>query len=233
MKIVTTPMCEKILEFAGISDYKVNKNPDEEEGDLAILLSESKIKMNSLSIKLNTFSQIKNSIIDVSKLNKKINKEENKGKYSKGKIREINKKINKEIPDFNENLLNGDLIFEKIEDIFSKYPLANEWNQEDLKKEFQRINSNIKIKVYSNFLKDIVEDMEFVIVESDMGSNGEFDTESNFDYIVFPDYMEMNNLKNNMDENICIAIPTHSNVPKDPIKRAEMRYSILSNLNKD
>ena len=63
MDIVTTPMCKKILEFAKIKDFKVNKHPDEESGDLAILLSESKTKMNSLKIKLNTFTQIKESIL--------------------------------------------------------------------------------------------------------------------------------------------------------------------------
>ena len=42
MKIVTTPMCEEIVKLAGIKDYVVNKFPDEEDGDLAILLSESK-----------------------------------------------------------------------------------------------------------------------------------------------------------------------------------------------
>lgn len=205
MKLVTTPMCEKILEFAEIYDYKVNKNPDDEDGDLAILLSESKIKMDSLSIKLNTFSQIKESIIEVSQLNK-------------------------ENSQLNENPLNEKLIFQRIENIFSKYPLARKWTQDERKKEFQKKNLNIKIKVYSKFLRDIVKDMGFFIAESD------------FDYIVFPDYMEIENhieinnlnnlkdLKNNMDENIFISIPTHSNVPKDPIKRAEMRYFILNNI---
>lgn len=42
MKIVTTPMCEEIVKLVGISDYAVNKHPTEEDGDLAILLSESK-----------------------------------------------------------------------------------------------------------------------------------------------------------------------------------------------
>lgn len=187
MKIVTTPMCEKILEFAGISDYKVNKNPDEENGDLAILLSESKTEMDSLSIKLNTFSQIKDSIIKVSKLN-------------------------------------NPLSFEETENIFSEYSLAKEWIQEDRKKEFQKKNSNIKIKVYSKFIKDIVEDMGFFIVESD-------DTKSDFDYIIFPDYIDIDDLRNNLNESTFISVPTHSNVPKDPIKRAEMRYSLLSDLN--
>ena len=58
MIVVTTPMCKKIVEWAGLTEFKVNKHPDEEEGDLAILLSESKVEMDSLAIKLNSFSQI-------------------------------------------------------------------------------------------------------------------------------------------------------------------------------
>ena len=68
MKIVTTPMCEEIVKLAGIEHYEVNKNPDLEDGDLAILLSESKVKMDSIPIKLNTPSQIFESIKKVSKI---------------------------------------------------------------------------------------------------------------------------------------------------------------------
>ena len=68
MKIITTPMCEEIVRLAGVSDYIVNKHPDEEEGDLAILLSESKVKMDSMAIKLNTPKQLFDSIKKVSKL---------------------------------------------------------------------------------------------------------------------------------------------------------------------
>ena len=71
MKIVTTPMCEEIVKLAGISNYVVNKFPDEEDGDLAILLSESKVEMDSLPIKINTPSQIFESIKEVSKLSPK------------------------------------------------------------------------------------------------------------------------------------------------------------------
>jgi len=191
MIIVTTPMCEKILEFAGINDYKVNKNPDEEEGDLAILLSENKTQMNCLNIKLNTFLQIKESIIEVSKYNFHESREDT-------------------ISD------------EGIREIFSSYSLANQWLDEVKKKEFQEKNSKIKIKVYSNFLKDIVEDMGFNIID--------FDNED-FDYFVVPDYMKFDQKNNysNINHKI-INIPTHKNVSKDPIKRAELRYSILSNL---
>ena len=68
MRIVTTPMCEEVVRLAGIKEYKVNKNPDLEEGDLAILLSESKVKMDSIAIKLNTPKQLADSIHEVSKL---------------------------------------------------------------------------------------------------------------------------------------------------------------------
>lgn len=68
MRIVTTPMCEEIVRLAGISDYVINKFPSKEDGDLAILLSESKVDMESLPIKINTSSQIFDSIKKVSKL---------------------------------------------------------------------------------------------------------------------------------------------------------------------
>lgn len=68
MRIVTTPMCEEVVKLAGIKDYKVNKNPDLEEGDFAILLSESKVEMDALAIKLNTPKQLFESIREVSKL---------------------------------------------------------------------------------------------------------------------------------------------------------------------
>lgn len=68
MKIVTTPMCEEIVRLAGISDYAINKHPTNKDGDLAILLSESKVDMDALPIKLNTPSQIFESIRKVSKL---------------------------------------------------------------------------------------------------------------------------------------------------------------------
>ena len=66
MIVVTTPMCKQIVEWAGLDDFKVNKHPDNEDGDFAILLSESKVKMDSLAIKINTFGQIKESIKIVS-----------------------------------------------------------------------------------------------------------------------------------------------------------------------
>ena len=40
MIVVTTPMCKQIVEWAGLKEFKVNKFPDEEEGDFAIFLSD-------------------------------------------------------------------------------------------------------------------------------------------------------------------------------------------------
>ena len=68
MKIVTTPMCEEIVKLAGFSDYTVNKHPTSEDGDLAILLSESKVEMNAMPIKINTPRQVFESIKEVSKI---------------------------------------------------------------------------------------------------------------------------------------------------------------------
>ena len=66
MKIVTTPMCEEIVKLAGIEDYAVNKFPTADDGDFAILLSESRVEMDCLSIKINTSTQIFESIREVS-----------------------------------------------------------------------------------------------------------------------------------------------------------------------
>jgi segregation and condensation protein B len=177
--IITTPMCEKILQFVKITNYKINKNPDNEKGDLAIILSENQTKMDSLNIKLNTFTQIKESIIKVSD-------------YSpKGQISE-----------------------KEINEIFTNYKIANKWlnSSNKLKNKYY----NISVKVYTNFLKDIVCDMGFNI------------SSRNPDYLIFPDYLA-DTIKNK-EEAILVEIPTHENVPKDPIERAELRYSILENI---
>lgn len=172
MKIVTTPMCEEIVRLAGISDYLVNKNPDEENGDLAILLSESKVMIDSLPIKLNTSSQIFNSIKEVSK-------------YSRSEL------SNKEI-----------LLF------FDNYKLAKKYLNNNFK-------HDIKVKVLSKFLKDIVCDMGFNISDSD------------YEYVIYPDYLK---------EEVCgenkqlVEIPTHNSASKNPFERVELRYSILEKL---
>ena len=171
MKIVTTPMCEEILKLAGIADYIVNKNPDEEEGDLAILLSESKVKMDSMPIKLNTPSQVFESIKKVSQLN--------------------------------ENELSDD----EVSAFFEDYELAKKYLNSSFKRE-------INVKVYSEFLKDIVEDVGFNIVSD------------NFDHVIYPDYLK-NVVKEN--ENL-VEIPSHGEISKNPLERIEVRYAILENL---
>lgn len=171
MKIITTPMCEEIVRLAGIRDYVVNKNPDEEEGDLAILLSESKVEMDSLPIKLNTPSQIFESIKKVSKVGQ--------NELSDGQILEF----------------------------FSDYELAKKYLTSDFKRD-------VNVKVYSEFLKDIVEDAGFNIVSED------------FVYVIYPDYLKG---KVEEDENL-VEIPSHTGISKNPFERIEVRYAILENL---
>lgn len=171
MKIITTPMCEEIVKLAGISDYVVNKNPDEEEGDLAILLSESKVKMNCLAIKLNTPLQIFESIKKVSKVSPKV------------------------------------LSDEEIKSFFEEYELCKKYLGSDFKRD-------INVKVYSQFLKDMVLDMGFNIVSD------------NYDYVVYPDYLKDKVIE---DENL-VEIPSHGGVSKNPFERVEVRYAILENL---
>jgi segregation and condensation protein B len=77
-------------------------------------------------------------------------------------------------------------------------------------------NRNIKVKVYSKFLKDIVDDLGFTIV-----SEGH-------DYLVYPDYItnQISDEIVTMGDRI-VEIPSHKNAPKNPIKRAETRYKLL------
>ena len=166
MKIVTTPMCEEIVKLAGIKDYIVDKNPDNQEGDLAIVLSESNVKMKSIPIKINTSTQIFQSIANIS------------------------------------NLSNNDIL-----SFFKGYKLCEKY----LKSDFKR---NINVKVYSDFLCDIVLDVGFNIVDD------------NFDYVIYPDY-----LKNEVQEHCnLVEIPSHNNISKNPFEKAELRYSILESL---
>jgi len=163
MRIVTTPMCDRILKLAGITDYIVSSNPDKINGDIVVTLSETLTSSKSLKIKLNTFSQIDESIKELS-------------------------------------------------EIFKTTPLKYKMNKVEYSK---NNNEKIKIKVYSNFLREIVEDMGFTIVQE------------NFDYIVYPDYMKDKILGEIKDNVRAVEVPSHKNVPLDPIKRAEMRYNIL------
>ncbi|ADC47798.1 hypothetical protein mru_1948 [Methanobrevibacter ruminantium M1] len=190
MIVVTTPMCKQIVEWAGLKEFKVNKFPDEEEGDLAILLSESKVKMNSLTLKLNTFSQIRESILKVSN-------------YC-----------------FEHDLTDHLLSDDDIDDIFSSYDLKYANLGDDDFDKIRESNSNKKVKVYSEFLKDIVLDIGALVVDED------------YSYVVYPDY-----LKDIVDKNedftdssiVFIEMPSHGKVSKNPLERTEERYSILIN----
>lgn len=170
MKIVTTPMCEEIVRLAGIDEYVVNKFPQKGDGDLAILLSESKVEMDALQIKINTSRQIFESIREVSKL---------KCELSDGEILKH----------------------------FSDYRLCRKYLDSD----FER---DVNVKVYSEFLKDIVSDVGFNIVSD------------SFDYVIYPDYLSD---KVEETENL-VEIPSHNAVSKNPLDKAELRYSILENL---
>ncbi len=164
-------MCEEIVKLAGISEYSINKFPTKDDGDLAILLSESKVDIESVPIKINTSKQIFESIKEVSKV------------------------IGNELSD------------EEILPFFEDYKLCKKY----LKSDFKRDTS---VKVYSEFLKDIVSDVGFDIA---------FD---NFDYVIYPDY-----LKNDvMEKDNLVEIPSHNDISKNPFEKAELRYSILENL---
>lgn len=79
-------------------------------------------------------------------------------------------------------------------------------------------NRNIKVKVYSNFLKDVVEDMGYTVVKEN----------ENHDYLVYPDYImdEIQEELETMGEN-CVEVASHKNCPLNPVKRAELRYKLL------
>ena len=171
MKIVTTPMCEEIVRLAGIDDYVLNKFPESGDGDLAIVLFESKVDMDSVSIKINTSTQIFESI----------------------------KKIS--------SLTGSGLDDKEIYDFFRDYPLCRKYLHSDF-------TNNINVKVYSEFLKDIVYDVGFQI------------DDNNFSYVIYPDYM-----KNKVSESAnLVEIPSHNEISKNPFKKAELRYSILETL---
>lgn len=79
-------------------------------------------------------------------------------------------------------------------------------------------NRNIKVKVYSNFLKDVVEDMGYTVVTGNQ----------NHDYLVYPDYIrdEIQEELETMGEN-SVEVASHKNCPRNPVKRAELRYKLL------
>ena len=207
MIVVTTPMCKQIVEWAGLDDFKVNRFPDQEEGDFAILLSESKVKMDSLAIKINTFSQIKESIKTVSNAL------------------------------FERNLIEKAIDCESIEAIFNdykenglQYAVLDEYELAKIRKS----NKDKKVKVYSEFLKDIVSDIGATVIDFkyNKDENDADNLELDYDYLVYPDYLEEEVLKR---ENLgsvefkSIKILSHNNISKDPILKAESRYNALIN----
>ena len=198
MIVVTTPMCKQIVEWAGLNEFKVNRFPDEEEGDFAILLSESKVKMDSLAIKINTFSQIKESIKIVSNCL------------------------------FEKNLIEKAIDDEEIEAIFQNYINIDEDIKYALLSE-EEFNDK-KVKVYSEFLKDLVCDIGADVIDFKYDKDNFTNLEMDFDYLVYPDYLEEEVSKREdlcSDEFKAIKILSHNNISKDPILKAESRYSIL------
>ncbi len=179
LSIVTTPMCQEILLLLGISDFKITKNQNYTNADFAIVLSETKNLKNSntkfIKLKLNTFSQIEQSIKNIAKV---LNTETRSSKL-------------------NEQL---------------KYIYMNDSHFQSKRNE----NQKIKVKVYSNFLKDIVEDMGYLITIDD-----------NYDYLVYPDYLKNEIKEINFADERAIELPSHKNAPLNPIKRAKLRYKIL------
>ena len=207
MIVVTTPMCKQIVEWAGLKEFKVNKFPDEEEGDFAILLSESKVEMDSLAIKINTFSQIKESIKTVSDAL------------------------------FEKNLVEKAIDCESIESIFNDYKdngLQYAVLDEDEFSKIRESNKDKKVKVYSEFLKDIVSDIGATVIDFkyNKDENDADNLELDYDYLVYPDYLEEEVLKReslSSDEFKSIKILSHNNISKDPILKAESRYNALIN----
>lgn len=113
-------------------------------------------------------------------------------------IKKVKKVLNtqEKTKEFNENLINA---------FKNKYHYKNDKNRK------------IKVKVYSDFLKDIIIDMGFDIIDV-----------SNYDYLVYPDYMKTELCKEikNAGEK-AIELPSHKNAPLNPIERAKIRYQIL------
>ena len=127
--------------------------------------------MNSLSIKINTSTQIFESIKQVSAL------------------------------------AGNELSDEEILEFFDDYELCKKYLNVDF-------NRNVNVKVYSEFLKNLILDMGFNIVSDD------------YDYVIYPDYL---NDKVKETENL-VEIPSHNSVSKNPFEKAELRYGILENL---
>lgn len=182
MKIVVTPMCEKIVLWAGICDYTVNKFPDTEKNmDIAIVLADRETNMDSINISLNTFKQIKESINKISQI-------------------------------FGTNIdgENIEKIFKNSSDAYNIIRNLNNIRHE---------NKDINVKVYSNFLKDIVNDLGFNIINRE---------DTDYNIVIYPDYLSN---KISLKDKDCklIKVPSHSNVSNNPLERAVIRYNIILN----
>ena len=132
--------------------------------------------MKSVKVKLNTFSQIKDSVEMLSEL---FNTKATTGVYE----------ISSRVKDYEKN-------YEK--------------------------NRKIKVKVYSNFLSDIIDDLGFTVI------TGNDHHGVDYHYLVYPDYMkdQLSGEIVTMGER-AVELPSHKNMPKNPIERAEIRYKIL------
>jgi len=163
-------MCSEIMELLGISDYIISENPDSEEGDLVIVLSETKTKVPALHIKLNTFKQIEDSIA---------------------------------------------LILAELDIKASSIP-ANWVRKGYDSQQLELARKKIKVKVYSNFLREIIEDMGYSVVKTQA------------EFLVYPDYLKnkINHEIESMDDRV-VEIPSHQKAPLNPMERAAMRYNIL------
>ena len=80
----------------------------------------------------------------------------------------------------------------------------------------EELNRKIKVKVHSNFLREVVEDMGFSVVPD------------HEDYLVYPDYMrdELVDELSTMGDR-AVEIPSHKSAPLNPVERAKLRYNIL------
>lgn len=165
MKVVTTPMCREVVLLAGVPDFIVSKDPDSTDADLAVVLWETKTTKPSFKVKLNTFTQIIDSIV----------------------------------------ALADEMGTSSLKLVFDPHiPI----NSEERKK--------IKVKVYSNFLKEIVADMGFSLVDDQA------------DFLVYPDYIRKKIFAEiEAAGDRAIEIPSHKNAPTNPLERAHLRYSIL------
>lgn len=178
MKIVISPMCEELLKLLCVKEYIVSKEPDTISNvDLAITLSETQTNTPSIKLKLNTFTQLIESIELIAK--------------------------------------QLDIPYTQIENAKKIIKESSKWANDELKQEYAKKNKDIKVKVYSKFLTDTITDMGYQVVED------------NYDFIIYPDYIE-NSINIPIDNNInIIKIPSHTNVPLNPIERVAKRYELL------